>query len=559
MKMFLRKDHVKVEIGAASLPPDMQYLYPYHFNRKKTEYYFTLQKLPEILQVFKKDVEELPEYVRLEYYRIMNERTRVADLLKNGPIGDPKVSETFTLRPHQQLARSIGQVRSRFAFYFDTRTGKTPISIALIADDLKANPEHKWLVVAPLILLELAWEGDFKKLCPDIKVSICHASSKQARMNKINQKVNVYIINTESFCNYREYFTDIHGCIVDESSSMKSNKSKVSKELVSFSRELERFYLLSGTPAPNGEWEYYKQLQAVDYYGIQQSYAQFKQKYFFNTSRDVRFEKLVLRPDMKEELFDLIRHYSIYVDKEDVLDTPGRDFIPVEFKLPAELKEPYKTMRKELFIENENRTILAPSAAAKANKLNQISSGFIIDTDAMQRNKFEKTDEQEWYLLSDYRFRILKDLLAEQEDEQVIIWANYRKEFELIKAMLGNTCVQVYGATSSSDKIHNIKLFKEGKVRYLVANPASADKGLTLTNCHIAVYFSLNWSYELFKQSMERIYGDKSIQPKVCKYYIMMAKGTIDKVIYNEVLVGKRDSSQAVLDHLRVGDFDDEL
>ena len=168
----------------------------------------------------------------------------------------------------------------------------------------------------------------------------------------------------------------------------------------------------------------------------------------------------------------------------------------------------------------------------------------------------EEANEQEWYLLDDYRFQELQTLLDQLGDNQILIWANYRLEFKLIKAMLGDKCVTVYGETSAADKVANIKAFKQGKVQYLVANPASADKGLTLTNCHICIYFSLTWSYELFKQSMDRIYGDRSIQPYECEYYIMLAKGSIDMPLYKEVLLGKQEMSYAILDHLKAIDYD---
>ena len=138
-------------------------------------------------------------------------------------------------------------------------------------------------------------------------------------------------------------------------------------------------------------------------------------------------------------------------------------------------------------------------------------------------------------------------------NQQVLIWANYRKEFEIIKELLGDRCRCIYGGTTITEKNESIRLFKSGDVQYLIANPASADKGLTLTNAHISIYFSLNWSYELFKQSMERIYGDINKQPKHCDYYVLIAKGTIDRVLYSDVLQGKGDASYAVLNHLKGG------
>jgi superfamily II DNA or RNA helicase len=156
-------------------------------------------------------------------------------------------------------------------------------------------------------------------------------------------------------------------------------------------------------------------------------------------------------------------------------------------------------------------------------------------------------------MLDDFRFEALKDLLAMHRDSQVLIWANYRKEFEIISTMLGASCRCIYGATSLAEKNEAIRTFKSGDIQYLIANPASADKGLTLTNCHICVYFSLSWSYELFKQSMERIYGDKRKQPKHCEYYVIVAEHTIDHILYHDVLQGKADASYAVLRHLKGG------
>ncbi len=561
MKMLLKKDCIKVELEGAPAPSDIAMLEPYHFNRNRSILYFSKHKFPEVLQVFGRDARKLPEPVKQVYDEVIWQRQQMTKLLLNGPQESPVVTPTLELRRHQQLAREIAKVYPRFAFYYDTRTGKTPTSISIIVDDLREHPDHKWLVIAPLMLLELAWGEDFEKFAPGVDISICHAQTKKKRLEKIAQYANVYLINTESFVNYQEYFTDITRVIIDESSSMKNKSSKFSKAIVDFSRNCDRLYLLSGTPAPNGAHEYYRQIQSLDYYGIHQSFAQFKTKYFINMARDVRFEDLYLRPDRQEELQELISHYAIYTDKEDVLKTPGRVFIERELKMPKELRAKYNQMRSDLATDIGDVTVLAPSAAAKVNKLNQISSGFIMNTEGIFNNKLakkhgEEASEEEWFLLDDYRFVALQQLLDEIGDEQVIIWANYRLEFKLIKQMLGNKCVTVYGETSAAEKIQYVRAFKERQVQYLVANPASADKGLTLTNCHICIYFSLSWSYELFKQSMDRIYGDKSIQPYECIYYIMLAKGSVDMMIYKEVLLGKQELSYAILDHLKATEYD---
>lgn len=536
--------------------------FPKHVNRIKTSYKMSVRLVPEVLSKLRgvdvSNIESAPQKIQDYWYNEVNSRREVEDLLTNGPRQSCKVNEHLTLMMHQQLAREIAQYRDRYAFFYDTRTGKTPLSLAIMYDDLQKHPDHKWLVVCPLILIENAWMEDAATFIPEVPIVNCHASTKAKRLQRIALDASIYVTNTESFVKYREYFDSKHfyGCIIDESSDMKSPKSKVSKELVDFAQTVNKFYLLSGTPAPNGEQEYYMQLKAVDFYGVPSSYSQFKAYFFVNMSYNPQYEKLALRPDRRDELFTLIKKYAIYVDKEDVLTTPGRTFHEVEFEMPTRLKKHYNKMKNDLAVElGDSLIITAPSTAAKLNKLNQITSGFIMDTQAAKENKFYGEDRQEVHMLDTYRFNKLQELLYSEScrGEQVLIWANYRKEFEVIMDMLGSNCRAIYGGTSIADKNAAISAFKHGDIQYLLANPASADKGLTLTNAHISVYFSLNYSYELFKQSMERIYGDISKQPKHCEYYVLIAKGTIDRVLYSDVLQGKGSASIAVLNHLKGG------
>ena len=535
-------------------------IYPVHVNRIRTSYRMSIHNTPEILKLLRNidenNIGTAPLAIQNYFYKELRLRDNVSDLLANGSRRSCVVSDRLTLRPHQQLGRELAEYYDKFAFFYDTRTGKTPLALTIIKDDIVANPSHKWLVVAPLILIYNAWLEDAPRFFPELKVVNCHAQTKAKRIKAMQQQANIYVTNTESFISYKEYFDQMgfHGSVVDESSDLKSPKSKVSKAMVEFAQTVNRFYLLSGTPAPNGEWEYYMQMRCIDYYGWQSSYSQYKEKYFINLSYEPQYEKLALRPDKRDELYDRLKQYSLFIDKDDVLNTPGRTFHEVEYEMPEELMKHYRKLKNELYVELGNDIrITAPSAAAKLNKLNQVSSGFIMDTQAMKENKFYGADEKEWYLLDDWRFKALQQLLDKEgvRGEQCIIWANYRREFELIKDMLGDKCALVYGGVNIEDKNNAIRAFKEGRIRYLVANPASADKGLTLTNAHIAIYFSLNWSYETFKQSYDRIYGDKTIQSHFCKYYILIAKHTIDNVLYTDVLQGKGDASYAVLNHLK--------
>lgn len=538
--------------------------YPVHANRIGTRFVVSPRYLMKVLKDFRgideSNIDTAPQTIQKLYYDELIRQRHMSDLLSNGPSESARVNDHLQLKPHQQLGREIAKWVDKFAFFYDTRTGKTPMSLAIIRDDVLANPKHRWLIVCPLILIQNAWIEDLDKFFPELTYVNCHAATPAARMERLAQKANIYITNTETFAKYSKVLTKMHfeGCFVDESSTMKSPKSKVSNALVDFAQTLKRFYLLSGTPAPNGEWEYFMQMRAIDYYSMPSSYTQFKNAFFVNISRNPQYDKLVLQPLKKQELLDIVAARSLYVDKEDVLNTPGRTFIEVPLTLPNELKKHYNKLKSDLYVEvvENGKKILAPSEAAKLNKLNQVTSGFIIDTEVVKDNRIFKENNETTVILDMYRFDALYSMLNKLSGEQVIIWCNYRKEFEILKEHFGERCRCIYGGTSLDEKNQAVYDFKHGKAQYLIANPASADKGLTLTNSHIAIYFSLNWSYELFKQSMERIYGDVTIQPKECQYYVFIAEGTIDAVLYREVLQGKSQASYAILNHLKGGCVD---
>ena len=531
-----------------------------HVSRNKRVYTTTIKNIATVLKhlrgVDDTNIHTAPASIE-NHFNSQHLQDILVDILKStGPTGDAVVNEYLTLMPHQQLARELAAIKDHYAFFYDTRTGKTPLSLTIMNDDIEKNPNNKWLVVCPLILIENAWMTDAAKFFPDMKIVNCHAANKEGRLKRINTEANVYVTNTESFVRYKDAILTrkFAGCIVDESSDMKSTKSKISAELINLANTIKRFYLLSGTPAPNGAHEYYMQLKAIDYFGTHEYYKGFKDAYFNDISKNPKYDKLILKPEKEKQFFDWIAKYAIYVDKADVLDLPGRTLIEETFELPKDLLVHYKSLKNDLYIDiTDKQRLTAPSVAAKLNKLNQVTSGFIIDTLAKKENKIYKETKDEWYLLNAYRFDLLENLLERIGDKQVLIWANYRVEFEIIKQRLGSRCLCVYGATSLNDKLDAINKFKSGEIQYLVANPASADKGLTLTNAHNMIYFSLNWSYELFKQSMDRIYGGRHSQPNHCYYYFMIAESTIDRVLYSDVLQGKENSSYAILNHLKAG------
>ena len=313
---------------------------------------------------------------------------------------------------------------------------------------------------------------------------------------------------------------------------------------------------MSATPAPNGEEEYYTQMMCLDPYVFSPARTKFMAKYFNDESRSKQFNKWKIKPEKYEELMNTIKDYSLYVDQS-IMPTAGKEWIVADFELNAEARDMYNQMRKNMAASIEGIVITAEMSAAMRAKLNQITSGFLMDTEARKENdvsrKLKEIEEcTEIYRLSDTsRVDCFKRILEAEEGNKCVIWANYREEFAIIREVLGATARYINGETSTADKEQYIyKDFKNGPIQYLVCHPLSVGMGINLTEAHIAIYYSLNDSWEALKQSSERIYGHITVQPHKCRYYVLQATDTVNGLIYGN-LTNKRDLSTGFLEHLK--------
>ena len=154
---------------------------PYvHSNRTKTNFRSSSRNITLVLKLFRgvdhTNVDSLPSNIREIWDKEMHKQIATKTLLEQGP-----QRPHGWLYVHQQLGRELAEVHDRYAFFYDTRTGKTPMSLQIIADDIEKNPDHKWLILCPLILIENAWLPDAKQFFPDMKVVNLHDRTKIGR------------------------------------------------------------------------------------------------------------------------------------------------------------------------------------------------------------------------------------------------------------------------------------------------------------------------------------------------------------------------------------------
>ena len=130
--------------------------------------------------------------------------------------------------------------------------------------------------------------------------------------------------------------------------------------------------------------------------------------------------------------------------------------------------------------------------------------------------------------------RLLKEI--DVRHNPAIVFTSYRKEVDVIKAYCVDANLRdliITGDTPASEREEYVNMFRNGECDILILQIKCGQFGLNLETSHIAIYFSLMYSYTTFAQSKARIY--RIGQTKPCEYYCLIAT-TIDEAILNCLL-----------------------
>ena len=454
---------------------------------------------------------------------------------------------------HQQEAL-IRAKEGNLALFHDCGTGKTCTALNIIKHH-KAKGYGPALVVCPLSIIDAAWIEDCQKFTPELSIVSLWSKKPEERKKRLAEDHDIYVANYETL---KYLFKDIQSkkfgvLIVDESSKIKAHNSQITMAILSLSGvsvygqktkgykiadAIPHRYVLSGTPAPNDETEYWPQIKVVTGTGseIHDNFYVFRQHYCYSVGLGGNKKKWVFRKSQQQEWMDVIAPHVHIVRKQDAVDLPPQIHEKRCIELSKEERKAYDKLKNDLVLEFADEMVLASSALVEVMKLRQLTSGFCYGEDTHQIGK-SKLNE-------------LKALLEEIGDNQVIIWCNFRHEIATLFKELVN-CDALW--SGSVDRDATIRNFQQGKIKYLIANPQSAAHGLTFTNCSYAIYYSLNYSYELQRQSQDRIH--RIGQRSKCTYYYLIAKNTVDELIYRTVN-GKAELSKEVLNYLRMNSND---
>lgn len=419
----------------------------------------------------------------------------------------------------------------------DPGTGKTRVQIELFAAR-RARGAGAALIIAPKSLLRSAWEDDFSKYAPWLKVSVAFASNREEAFQK---DADVYITNTDGV-NWLakqkpSFFTKLglETLVVDELSAFKHHTSARSKSLAKLRKYFKYRYGLTGTPDANTITDLWHQFFVLDdgkrlgtsFYQFRASVCQPQQ-----VGPQPQMVKWIDKEGAELAVSGLIKDITIRHKFEECVDIPENHQYTMQYHMSKIQAAKYEQMT-ELAVTSINRQVInAVNAAAVMTKLMQIASGAVYD----ESGSYAEVEKGRYELVAD---------LVQQRNHSVVFfnWKHQRNLLiEEFKAR-GITFALIDSSVSDKERASAVELFQKGFYKVLLAHPQSAAHGLTLTRGTTTIWSSPTYNLEHFLQGNKRIYRISQTQPT--ETITLLAAGTIEEKVYEKLMT--KDVRQASL------------
>lgn len=441
--------------------------------------------------------------------------------------------------PHVYQTHAIEKILSLPAvgLFLDMGLGKTVATLTAIAELLYDCFEVcRVLVIAPLRVADVVWPEEAAKWdhLRHLRISKVLGTEKQRRA-ALATPADIYVINRENV----EWLVNAYGkywpfdmVVVDELSSFKSSKARRFRALRKVRPMVQRIVGLTGTPAPNGLIDLWAPLYLLDQgERLGKTVTGYRSRYFDPGRRDARHivYSWVPKEGADKSIHRKLSDICVSMTAEDWLDLPERINNIVTVRLPADAREKYGQLERDLLLPFAEGDIVADAAAALSNKLLQMANGAVYD-------EFGGVQE-----IHDAKLQVLEDVIEAANGKPVLVFYAYRHDLARLK--------KHFPAVRCLETAEDIREWNRGGIPLLLAHPASAGPGLNLqAGGHIIVWFGLTWSLELYQQANARL--DRQGQENGVIVHHLVAEDTIDDRVM-KALEGKTAGQTALMDAVK--------
>lgn len=446
-------------------------------------------------------------------------------------------------------------VNKGFGLLFEMGCGKTLTAIAIAGAGYQMGKVERLLIVAPTSVVavwpkELQEYAKFKYTCKTL------LGEKKQRLKQIDDLIKfpfkalkVAVINYESTWRpeilekLKEFDADM--VIADESQRIKTYDAAQSKAMHELGDQARYKLILSGTPVQTAAIDIWSQYRFLDKSVFGDNFFKFRGRYAIMGGYGNK--KIVGYKDL-EGLIKKEHSIAFRVTKDEALDLPEQTFETRKIQFSQKEKNLYERIKKDSYAELDGGGhITATTVLTRLLRLQQLAGGFLVQDDA-----------QKPQLVSRAKLDALADIIEDYvigSGKKLVIFARFIAEVKAIMELAGKVLpkelkqVASYGDIKKEDRGGIVKQFQEDPNTVLfIGQIDTAGTGITLTAADTCVYYSKNFNYATYSQSLSRIH--RIGQRNCCTYIDLEIEGTIDELI-SKALSRKEDMAKTVVDNWR--------
>lgn len=424
--------------------------------------------------------------------------------------------------PHSYQAYCISRIIAdpAIGLLLDMGLGKTVITLTAI-NELKFNRFEisRALVIAPKKVAEATWSSEAQKWehLRHLRISKILGTETQ-RIRAVNTPADVYVINRENIQWLVDHYRSdwkFDMVIADELSSFKNPKAKRFKSLTWVRPHIRKFVGLTGTPAPNGLMDLWAQIYLLD--GgerLGKSITAFRKAYFSENTHGGNFSTFEEKNGSADLIKQKISDICISMKAEDYIELPERTDVMVPVELDSKARKLYEKFEHDMFLQIDEDSLDAGTAAVLTNKLLQFAGGAAYDSEGKS------------VAVHDCKTEAFMELIEAAQGQPVLVFYSFRHELERLTELLQKSKLN-YGELKTPEDIDR---WNRRELNVLLAHPASAAYGLNLQagGSHI-IWFGLNWSLELYQQANARLHRQGQTERVIVHHLVV--KNSADELV----------------------------
>jgi SNF2 family DNA or RNA helicase len=418
---------------------------------------------------------------------------------------------------HQRASVEFLTVHRRAFNLSEMGVGKTAAALWAAEYLITQGVVHRVLIVCPKSCTHKVWEDElFRTLMH--RTAVVVEGGREKKLALAASDSEFLIVNHDGLATIHDVVAKdsrIDLIIYDEAGVLRNGQIQRYKTLKSLLKPATRLWLLTATPCPNAPTDAWALARLVRPETVPPYFTSFKRQTMIQVSNF----KWVPKPESTKMAYDALQP-AIRFKTSDCHDLPPITYQNRSVELSPEQAKMLKAMAKDFVAEKDGATITAANAAVKMVKALQILGGVCYD-DTGTPVLIDAPD----------RLATVREII-EEADHKVIIWCPFKHVMEhlrqhisswfnesgaakgdgtafgnLLLGTVSQNVAVINGDVGNSARTDIITRFQNTSdpLKVLIAHPATAAHGLTLTAANICVWYGPTFSADIWSQANARV------------------------------------------------------